>query len=85
MYKTERFSHKSGCAMWFAKHLEETGLATMLQLKRLYTYIFESVVTKAQDYEVCSKKYACCYVFLVMSLSSHDFLRCQQVIINNGN
>ena len=26
MYKTERFSYKSGRAMRFAKHLKETGL-----------------------------------------------------------
>ena len=56
-YKTEHFSHKSGCAMWFTKHLEETSLQCYSKNLALNNYILllKSVATKAQEYEVCSK------------------------------
>ena len=44
-YKTERFSHKRGHAMWFVKHLEETGL--QCYSKNFGLYAIKSVVTKA--------------------------------------
>ena len=58
MYKTERFSHKSGCAMQFIKCLKQTGL-------QCYSKNFNYILLLKSAITMCS---------LVMSLSSCDFL-----------
>ena len=53
MYKTECFSHNSGCAMRFVKHLEVTGL--QCYSKNFGSNYAKNVVTKAEEYKVCAK------------------------------
>ena len=47
-YKTEHFSHKSGCAMRFAKHLEEIDLQCYSKSFGFKQLLLKSVVTLRQ-------------------------------------